>query len=169
MVNGCLSFDVFNVNLHGQRVQEETSGTIPENLMFTDDGFGVLVVSMLASGTQVCGFKPGRSRWNIPNLVQFSKLPIKVTSTKNSWESFYQFSCCFTRSDKEILLDTPLGCEQPYKEKETTNVRADRAAAAYDSVNKRGNRKLHFTVYQLPSTRISVTFTMRAQSIVGSD
>ena len=27
------------------------------------DGFGGLVVSMLASGTQLCGFKPGRSRW----------------------------------------------------------------------------------------------------------
>ena len=27
------------------------------------DGFGGLVVSMLASGTQVYGFKPGRSRW----------------------------------------------------------------------------------------------------------
>ena len=27
------------------------------------DGFVGLVVSMLASGTQVCGFKPGRSRW----------------------------------------------------------------------------------------------------------
>ena len=27
------------------------------------DGFSGLVVSMLASGTQVCGFKPGRSRW----------------------------------------------------------------------------------------------------------
>ena len=27
------------------------------------DGFGGLVVSMLASGTQVCGFKPCRSRW----------------------------------------------------------------------------------------------------------
>ena len=27
------------------------------------DGFGGLVVSMLASGTQFCGFKPGRSRW----------------------------------------------------------------------------------------------------------
>ena len=27
------------------------------------DGFGGLVVRMLASGTQVCGFKPGRSRW----------------------------------------------------------------------------------------------------------
>ena len=27
------------------------------------DGFGGLVDSMLASGTQVCGFKPGRSRW----------------------------------------------------------------------------------------------------------
>jgi hypothetical protein len=26
-------------------------------------GFGGLVVSMLASGTRVCGFKPGRSRW----------------------------------------------------------------------------------------------------------
>ena len=26
-------------------------------------GFGGLVVSMLASGTQVCGFKPCRSRW----------------------------------------------------------------------------------------------------------
>ena len=26
------------------------------------DGFGGLVVSMLASGTQVCGFKAGRSR-----------------------------------------------------------------------------------------------------------
>ena len=27
------------------------------------DGFGGLVVSMLASDTQVCGFKPARSRW----------------------------------------------------------------------------------------------------------
>jgi len=27
------------------------------------DGFGGLVVSMLASGTRVRGFKPGRSRW----------------------------------------------------------------------------------------------------------
>ena len=27
------------------------------------DGFGGLVVSMLASGTQVCDFKPCRSRW----------------------------------------------------------------------------------------------------------
>jgi hypothetical protein len=27
------------------------------------DGFGGLVVSMLASGTQGRGFKPGRSRW----------------------------------------------------------------------------------------------------------
>ena len=27
------------------------------------DVFDGLVVSMLASGTQVCGFKPGRSRW----------------------------------------------------------------------------------------------------------
>ena len=32
-------------------------------LTHTADGFGGLVVSMLASGTQVYGFKPGRSRW----------------------------------------------------------------------------------------------------------
>ena len=31
--------------------------------MSIQDGFGGLLVSMLASGTQVCGFKPGRSRW----------------------------------------------------------------------------------------------------------
>jgi hypothetical protein len=29
------------------------------------DGFGGLVGSMLASGTRVRGFKPGRSRWNL--------------------------------------------------------------------------------------------------------
>ena len=33
------------------------------NCSYGPDGFGGLVVSMLASGTQVCGFKPGRSRW----------------------------------------------------------------------------------------------------------
>ena len=32
-------------------------------VIFIVDGFGGLVVSMLASGTQVCGFRPGRSRW----------------------------------------------------------------------------------------------------------
>ena len=29
----------------------------------SQDGFGGLVVNMLASGTQFRGFKPGRSRW----------------------------------------------------------------------------------------------------------
>ena len=29
----------------------------------TIDGFGGLVVSLLATGTRVRGFKPGRSRW----------------------------------------------------------------------------------------------------------
>ena len=33
------------------------------HLYVCTDGFGGLVVSMLASGTQVCGFKPGRNRW----------------------------------------------------------------------------------------------------------
>jgi hypothetical protein len=42
-----------------------------------EDGFGGLVVSMLASGTRVRGFKPGRSRWifsvnkKIPSMPSF--------------------------------------------------------------------------------------------------
>ena len=32
------------------------------------DGFGGLVVSVLASGNQVRGFKPGRSRWIFTGL-----------------------------------------------------------------------------------------------------
>ena len=36
------------------------------------DGFGGLVVSMLASGTQICGFKPGRSRWIFTGIKIFS-------------------------------------------------------------------------------------------------
>ena len=35
---------------------------ILQNVLCLVDGFGGLVVSMLASGTQVCGFKPGLSR-----------------------------------------------------------------------------------------------------------
>jgi hypothetical protein len=38
-----------------------SSITLLSNLHLDD--FGGLVASMLASGTQVCGFKPGRSRW----------------------------------------------------------------------------------------------------------
>jgi len=68
--------------------------------------------------------------WNLPNLVHFNKFPIKVTSTKFHENPFYQFSCYFTRSDEETLLDKPLGCEQANKEKETKAVLADRAAAA---------------------------------------
>ena len=33
------------------------------NLLLYVDGVGGLVVSILASGTQVCGFKTGRSLW----------------------------------------------------------------------------------------------------------
>ena len=45
----------------------EFSGTASplcfQYLVILYDGFGGLVVSMLVSGTQVRGFKPGRSRW----------------------------------------------------------------------------------------------------------
>ena len=33
------------------------------NLILVQEGFGGLVVSILATGTRVRGFKPGRSRW----------------------------------------------------------------------------------------------------------
>ena len=38
------------------------------------DGFGGLVVSMLASGTQVYAFKPGRSRWIFTGVKILSML-----------------------------------------------------------------------------------------------
>ena len=46
------------------------------------DGFGGLVVSMLASGTQVCGFKPGRSRW-IFSDVKILIMPSSGGEVKN--------------------------------------------------------------------------------------
>ena len=39
------------------------------------DGFGGLVVSMLAFGTQVCGFKPGRSLWIFTDVKSSACLP----------------------------------------------------------------------------------------------
>ena len=47
------------------------------------DGFGCLVVSMLASGTQVCGFKPGRSRW-IFTGVKILSMPSSGGEVKES-------------------------------------------------------------------------------------
>ena len=47
------------------------------------DGFGGLVVSMLASGTQVCGFKPGRSRW-IFTGVKILSMPTSGGEVKES-------------------------------------------------------------------------------------
>ena len=44
-------------------VQFDDTGEFISVFSLLFDGFGGLVVSMLASGTQVCGFKPGRSRW----------------------------------------------------------------------------------------------------------
>ena len=47
------------------------------------DGFGGLMVSMLASGTQVCGFKPGRSRW-IFTVVKILNMPSSGGEVKES-------------------------------------------------------------------------------------
>ena len=47
------------------------------------DGFGGLVVSMLTSGTQVCGFKPGRSRW-IFTGVKILSMPSSGGEVKES-------------------------------------------------------------------------------------
>jgi len=38
-------------------------------------GFGGLVVSVLASGTQDCGFKPGQSRWIFLAKKSLARLP----------------------------------------------------------------------------------------------
>ena len=47
----------------GNRRSVRGTDGIQRRISFCYDGFGGLVVSMLASGTKVCGFKPGRSRW----------------------------------------------------------------------------------------------------------
>ena len=47
------------------------------------DGFRGLVVSMLASGTQVFGFKPGRSRW-IFTSVKILSMPSSGGDVKES-------------------------------------------------------------------------------------
>ena len=47
------------------------------------DGFGGLVVSMLASGTQVCGFKPGESCW-IFTGVKILSIPSSGKEVKES-------------------------------------------------------------------------------------
>ena len=48
-----------------------------------EDGFGGLVVSMLASGTQDCGLKPGRSRW-IFTGVKILNMPSSGGEVKES-------------------------------------------------------------------------------------
>ena len=60
----------YHVSRHGVHRLLSCYSTMNHSLMFNEvlvswllDGLGGLVVSMLASGTQVCGFKPGRSRW----------------------------------------------------------------------------------------------------------
>ena len=56
------------------------------------DGFGGLVVSMLASGTQVCGFKPGRIRW-IFTGVKILSMPSSGGEVKES-VSCPSFAAC---------------------------------------------------------------------------
>ena len=46
-----------------RRVLQAVTAVLWTGRELLKDGFGGLVVSMLASGTQVCGFKPGRNRW----------------------------------------------------------------------------------------------------------
>ena len=52
----CLALHYFSTLFH-------TCHDFPTNVTERKDSFGSLVVSMLASGTQVCGLKPGRRRW----------------------------------------------------------------------------------------------------------
>ena len=54
-----------------------------EILQVVLDGFGGIVVSTLASGTQVCGFKPGRSRW-IFTSVKILSMPSSGGEVKES-------------------------------------------------------------------------------------
>ena len=54
-----------------------------EALITVLDGFGGLVISILASGTQVRGFKPSRSRW-IFTGVKILSMPSSGGEVKES-------------------------------------------------------------------------------------
>ena len=58
----------------------------------SNDGFGGLVVSMLASGTQVCGFKPDRSLWIFTD-VKILSMPSSGGEVKES-VSCPSFAAC---------------------------------------------------------------------------
>ena len=53
------------------------------DLEWCHNGFGGLVVSRLASGTQVCGFKPGRSHWIFTD-VKILSMPSSGGEVKES-------------------------------------------------------------------------------------
>ena len=53
------------------------------NIIVQEDGFGGLVVSMLASGTQVRGFKPCRNSWIITS-VKILSMPSSGGEVKES-------------------------------------------------------------------------------------
>jgi hypothetical protein len=63
--------------------------------------------------------------WNV-----FNRFQIKIACTKFHENPFTSSQVVFIRSDEEILLDTPLGCEQAHKEKKTTNFCVDKAAGS---------------------------------------
>ena len=55
-----------------------------DQYILTLDGFGGLVVSMLASGTQVREFKPDRSRWIFTGTVKILSMPCSGGEVKES-------------------------------------------------------------------------------------
>jgi hypothetical protein len=92
------SYPMFNFRFtrlhHARRVCLQYSPTvIISNLTFQsateiklnrqEDGFGGLVASMLASGTQVRGFKPGRRLW-IFTVVKILSMPSSGGEVKES-------------------------------------------------------------------------------------
>jgi hypothetical protein len=69
------------------------------------DGFGCLVVRMLASGSRVRGFKPGRSRWIFSVQKSSACLPPElnnVSHVPNLRHVKEPISCGELRADSEI-------------------------------------------------------------------
>jgi hypothetical protein len=71
------------VNSHRWRQKTNPSFCSQTELLLVLDGFGGLVVSMLASGTQGRGFKPSRSRWIFTD-VKILSMPSSGGEVKES-------------------------------------------------------------------------------------
>jgi hypothetical protein len=85
MFKSCVLYEIQMIDVRLSFEEE-----IHMNVPIWQSGFGGLVVSMLASGTQVCGFKPGRSHLSHVAALWHVKEPYSYRGSRNCMAKFDQ-------------------------------------------------------------------------------